>query len=497
MAQTDCTRTVWVSLVAVIATVLLAAGCDEQAAAPPITLDEYRLQANRRGAYPDVVVAQHNLHRIIDDGLAMDERRRSLELLAHLKDSAPEAMTALIDLFNDPDTSPALRNELMDVLLANNDPSMTSLVVSTLQQPDAHGPASDAMLTWLSRNADAGALAEIVKLWAAEPVGGPNEAHYRDVVEKMRRQRWDRALLGALNAKRFMARGSAIEILSGRRRPSELKQDFAGLRPHSEAVAAIQTFINGFDYVPTSRAALMQTVVVYKTQQRTMPQAAALAGRWASDPHPYLFDIRHYPLLTVLAPQARAHQLTRDEIVVALARAQLERRHPVYRAGGPAAARMSTRLGVQSDRVSMADLWILRLLDQMLTRRQIQRAMRVLADRDRRDTSAAMGGLIVYENDQAEAKLYRADRHAGTDLRYVPAKSLTGPSRKALCRFVAHFERLGNADRVGPTLEELAEARATNMSGLVVTSLDDRTFCAHYYTPSGLVISIGQFPFAP
>ncbi len=397
MAQTDCTRTVWMSLAVIVAAALLMVGCDEQATAPPITLDEYRLAAHKRGAYPDLVVAQHNLHRVIDDSVPMDERRLSLELVAHLKDSAPDAMDALVSLFNDPGTSPELRAELMDVLLQSNDPAMTPFVVSTLNQPNVRGATADAMLTWLSRNADGGALAEIVKLWAAEPVDGPNEAHYRSVVEKMRHQKWDRAILNALNARRFMARGSAIEILAARLRPTELKRAFMALPPQSDAVAAAQTFINGFDFVPTSRTALVQTVVVYKTQQQSMPAAAALARRWAADSHAYLFNIRHYPLLVALAPLPQAHQATRDEIIVALARAQLERRHPIYRAGGSAAARTSTRLGVQSDHMSMADLWTLRLLDEMLSRKQIQRAMRVLADRDRRDTSAAKGGLFVFE----------------------------------------------------------------------------------------------------
>ena len=493
MAQTDCTRTIrWVVLIAVS---LLGAGCDEQGAAPPVTLDEYRLQANRRGAFPDVVVAQHNLHRVIDDGLPMPDRRLSLSLVTHLKDTVPEAMESLTGLFNDPATSPELRSELLRALLQSNDPAMTPFVISALEQPNLPPATADAMRTWLSRNAKGGTLAEIVKLWAVEPPQGPNEEHYRNIVAKMQQKPWDQALMEALNARVFMARGSAIELLAQRLRQSELKRGFMALRPQSEAVAAIQTFINGFGYVPTNRSALVQTVVVYKTRQRTMLQVADLARQWSRDPqHPYLFNIRDFPLLEGLLPTRQVWETTRESLLLQMAQGQLQRSHPVYRAGGSAAARASTRLGVQSDRLSMADLWTIWLLDTMLSRPQIQRAMGILADRDRANTATAMGGLIVYEHGRAETKLYKADPIVGTDLHYVPEKSLAGPSREALCRFITHFEKADNAGRAGPTLQELSEARRDNMSGLVVTTLSDRSFCAHFYTPGGVVVSIGEFP---
>ena len=151
MAQTDCIRTTWAIML--IAAALLGAGCDEQTVAPPVTLDEYNLQARRRGAFPDVVIAQHNLHRVTDAALPMDERRLSLEVVAHLKDSAPEAMASLASLFNAPSTSPELRSELIGALLRSNDPAMTPFVVSALQQPNLRGANEDAMLAWLSRNA--------------------------------------------------------------------------------------------------------------------------------------------------------------------------------------------------------------------------------------------------------------------------------------------------------------------------------------------------------
>ena len=68
-------------------------------------------------------------------------------------------------------------------------------------------------------------------------------------------------------------------------------------------------------------------------------------------------------------------------------------------------------------------------------------------------------------------------------------------ARRALCRFVAHFEKVNNAERTGPTVEELLDAKTNNYYGLTFTTLDENRFSAHYFTPSGIVISLGKFPF--
>jgi hypothetical protein len=122
--------------------------------------------------------------------------------------------------------------------------------------------------------------------------------------------------------------------------------------------------------------------------------------------------------------------------------------------------------------------------------------LRVMADRDRADTKTEWGGLVVYESGGAEARIYPPEKGApADDLKYVPSKQLNSDSRDAMCRFVCHFEKAANAARAGPTAEELAGAREGNYYGLVLTSVGDNEFCAHYYSPQGTVISLGRFAF--
>jgi len=494
MAQTIRKRTR--SAMAALALVVAAIGCEEGPAAPPVTLTQYENQVHKRDSYPDVVVVQHNLRRILDRSLPIEQRRASLELVAKLKDRAPEAVPTLVSLLGDTETDPQLQRDLMRFLLRSDDPSMTPFVVTALQRPQLRGSMSDALLGWLARNAEGGALAELVKLWAQEPVDGPHEASYREIVLRMERRPWDDALLAGLNARRFLARGSALEVLALRIRPSELKRRIMALPTGSDAVAGMQTFINGFDYMPISRASLVQTVVAYKAKPLPMRQASELAATWAADRRrPYFFNIRDYSLLAALSSDREAARLTRSAVLLELARAQLKRRHPIYRAGGPQAARTNTRLAGQAEHLSMADLWNIKLVDAMLARPDIQEALAELARRDREDTATAMGGLLVYQRGRAEAQVYPADSEQRSDVAYVAGSRLRKASRDALGRFVAHFETLNNAERTGPTLEELADAKMANYYGLVLTSLDADTFCAHYYTPGGVVVSLGKFPF--
>jgi len=434
----------------------------------------------------------------MDGNLAVDQRRESLLLVLRLHQEVPEAYDMLMPLLSARDVPPELQRELVQNLLAQNDPAMTTFVVRALQQPQVRGSMSAAMLDWLSRNAEGGALAEIVKAWALEPPEGPSERHYRTLVQQVQHRPWDEALFSAMNDPRFRAKGSAQELLVQRVRMSELKRRYTRMAARTDGVAAIQAFIRELDYVPISRGAMIQTVVAYKRGQHRMGPAAELAGIWARDRrNPYLFNIRDYSLLSALADDPQAQQTSRPTLMLRLARAQtqIRRQHPVYRPGG-SRTRTSTRLGAQADHLSTADLWRLWLLEEMLQRPRIRSALEELARRDRQDTSAARGGLIVHEGGRAEAKLYPPDPNVADDLRYAPSAMLKRDGRQALCRLICHFERLENADRVGPTPEEIVDAKTGNYCGMTVTTLDAETFCAHYYTPSGVVVSLGKFPFA-
>ena len=88
-----------------------------------------------------------------------------------------------------------------------------------------------------------------------------------------------------------------------------------------------------------------------------------------------------------------------------------------------------------------------------------------------------------------------ADTSAGAnDLTYRPSAQLLKDGRASLCRFFGHFEKVNNAGRAGPTSDELRRAAEENAYGLVLTRVTADSFCAHYFNPRGLVISLGTLP---
>ncbi|MHC4562618.1 MAG: hypothetical protein ACYS8X_07595 [Planctomycetota bacterium] len=483
----------------IVCAILLTGACIEgEITTPPVTLGEVEQQQARRGAYSQYVIVQHNLQRVMDKQLPVDQRRASLEVVTRYGKDSPGTMDTLASLLSDPDAPAELTESLLGYLTSQADPAMTSFALAAMAQPNTTEANRQRILKWLTDNADKGALAEIVKLWAAQDVSNESaERRFRMVVHRLTAKSWDRALLAMLNDREFSARGSALAVLAQRLPEETLRGQFLALTARTEAVAAIQTFIGGFDYMPASRAALIQTVVAYKTQRSRLQRVADLATYWRGDRQvPYRFDIRDFPLMTAISGDPEAIKTSRTTLTWRLRQSLLYRRHAPYRAGGQQGASISTRLTGQTDKLSMADLWDLWLLDRMLDRAAVRSGLKVLAGRDRADTRSAQGGLIVFERGRAEAKLYpplRSD--LANDLVYEPSPQMLRAERKALCRFTAHFERLANDERTGPTPQELAAAKENNIPGLTITSLDEKTFTAHYYTPNGIVISLGKFPF--
>ena len=127
----------------------------------------------------------------------------------------------------------------------------------------------------------------------------------------------------------------------------------------------------------------------------------------------------------------------------------------------------------------------------MLLRPHEQSIFGWMATGDLNDKVSAWGGLVFYENGQAEASIYHPEK--GSDLEYQPQPNLIKDVRDSLCRFVCHFEKVSSS-RVGPTAKELKDAKDSGYYGLVLTRVGANVFCAHYYNSTGLVISLGEFP---
>jgi hypothetical protein len=285
-----------------------------------------------------------------------------------------------------------------------------------------------------------------------------------------------------------------MEVLAARRRPAALRAALLAARPAGATLRAVHAFIRQCDYVPSTGAELLAAVVLHRAHPERLATVGRLAATWA-DRAGYVFNVRDFHLLSRLAEDPLRKRLTRKELIVALSGSLGRRRHvraaAVKRGGG-----LSDRFAEQVDRLSMADLWNLYLLDEMLRRPAVLLRLRVMSLRDRADTGGAWGGLISYRHGGAEARLYPAAADVPrSDLTYVPSRAALADSHDALCRFVGRFEKVDNAARAGPTAQELAEAAEDNFYALVLTSVAREQFVAHYYGPRGVVVSLGRFEF--
>jgi hypothetical protein len=225
-----------------------------------------------------------------------------------------------------------------------------------------------------------------------------------------------------------------------------------------------------------------------------LPDASRLSLDWTKS-YGYNFDIRDFHLLSRLARDPLRNNLKRTQIVLEIGQAFKTRKHVKHTPAVTGGADYKESFWLQVDKLTMADLWNLYLINEMLSRPLVQSSLRLMADGDLADAKSAWGGLVFYLNGQAEANLYPPDPDAGIDDRvYQPTKRLILDGRDSLCRFIGHFEQENNASRAGPTTEELADANVYDYYGLILTRVDRNTFCAHYYTPNGLVVSLGKFP---
>jgi hypothetical protein len=466
-----------------------AAGCEHAIPLPPTNLAAYeRMRRRNPPDYPDYTVRQYNLRRVCDASLGEAERADSLELLVRLAGHDPAVAEHLAAVLADPSSPTRLHHAALEYLLRKDDAKIAVYAVAALGNANLPPALRDAILQWLTRHPRPQVLSQVVKLWAEQPAGGPDEATYRRIVTSISGKPWDEALLLGLNTEQFFARGSAVELLASRLEAGEFRRRLLSLAPATDAVRAAQTFIRRFDYVPSRGAALLTAAWLYTTRRRMLDDAAALWRKWqrrSAEP----FRVRDFHLLSRLARDPLREDRPRSELIVELTRQLASRQH--VRRGAAGADDFASHV----DALTTGDLWTLYLLDEMLRRRRVRLALRLMAERDRADVYHAWGGLVFYENGQAEAKLYEFDpKQPSDDLRYVASEYVEADGRDAMCRFHAHFEKAANAARAGPTKEELRAAAEGGYRGLVLTTLSEASFAAHYYTPEGVVVSLGVLP---
>ncbi len=209
----------------------------------------------------------------------------------------------------------------------------------------------------------------------------------------------------------------------------------------------------------------------------------------------YSFAMRDRYLLSQLAADAQRPMVGRQQLLQQIAAELAARSHQPWAATAPATGPAPDSVEAQSARLTLADLWNIHLLAEMLDRPKMQAGLRVVAVQDRADHATAKGGLVLYRDDAADSWLYDPQDGGGDDLEYAPGPKAKSELGKCMCVFHGHFDKIQNAARSGPSAEDLEQARKSNFYGLVLTSLDESHFSAHYYNPQGAVVSLGVFPF--
>ncbi|MBN1554485.1 MAG: hypothetical protein JXA11_07050 [Phycisphaerae bacterium] len=488
-------------LPAVLAGAMFLVGCDEGQVGPaPITVSEYQQMGRAdRTRWPDNRIVQMNLTRVSNAELTSEQRSESLKLVRLISNEQPGILSEadladLATLLRNSKTPKPLHRDVLLFLLKENYPDLSTFITGKMSDRQSDPEMHAAVMAYLGNNAPPQMLSGVVRSWAKETeITGPNETNFRKAVERISEKPWDETLLTELNSPTFDAKGEALQILRARLGLEALRQKMLSMHAETEETQAVQAFAEQFDYFPTTREELITTSLIYRARRNMLPDAARMSLDWTKS-YGYGFDIRDFHLLSRLSRDPLRNNLKRTQIVLEIGQALKTRKHVKHSPTVAGGADYKESFWLQVDHLTMADLWNLYLINEMLSRPRVQTSLRLMADGDLADNKSAWGGLVFYLNGQAEATLYPPDANAPPDDRvYQPTKRLILDGRDSLCRFIGHFDQENNVSRAGPTAEELADANVYDYYGLTLTRVDKNSFCAHYYTPEGRVISLGKF----
>lgn len=468
----------------VLAWATLLGGCAVTSPHPPQTLAEMD-HYNSSQEYTDRTTALHNVNRVMTKSLSPEQRLESLRVLDRLQASNIEIYPALAAVLADPQTPLALRESVLGFLISRDYPGLGEHISAALPTA-ADDRLRGAILDWLIRHPSQTNLAQIAKLWALEKSRtGDTELRYRRVVEQMSGTSWDQALLNGLNTEEFFARGSALEVLAARMPVDQLRARIMRLPARTDAVKAMQYFSERFGYLPTGGRELMAEVTAFRNGPERLTAAMVLAYEWQKPEYGgYRFNIRDTHLLMRLANDPLRKKQSRAKLAGDLTAAINSRRHTA-----PAPGQRNMDFRGQLDSLSMADLWNLTLLNEMLSQSTFRAALQNAIERDQPTRQGQLGGLISYQQGRAEAKLYRPGERRGDDL-YTASSRLIQDSLDCLCCFVEHYQ---SDSYIGPSQRELEFAHDYNLCGVILTTLSKGGLAAVYFTPNGVLVDLGEF----
>ncbi len=471
---------------------------------PPRSVSQLERDRQRRPGYPRHTVALHNLQRVLDPSLSVSARLESVKVIDAVGVEDDQMLGQLAGLVREDKTPEPLRRAVLDMLISRDYPGLASHVVDILPNLEPTSPMRQNVLSWLARNGQPGTVAEVTKAWARHgQVDEETENRYRQVVGQLAKVPWDEALLAGLNDDSFMAKGSALEILAERIHPTQLRERLSRMPANSQAVSAIQAFLAHFDYLPRTADQLIAVAQLHLARREQIPAAGKLCRSWKQRDG-YVFRIQDFHLLSHLAGDPLREDIRRDQLMLDLGQATRKRTHVSHQPAQRGKPAQNTFWKV-TRQLSTADIWTLYLLNEMLSNRSNQMKLYLAARDDWNDTQQVYGGLIRYVHGRATtgdggpggAITYRYPNQADgrNDEFYIPDDQAIRDSRDSLCWFFPNFQKQENAERTGPDPKLLEMAVQHGMRGLVLTSLDRNRFAAHFFNPSGQVVSLGVFPF--
>ncbi|HNX26045.1 MAG TPA: hypothetical protein PKK48_01410 [Phycisphaerae bacterium] len=486
---------------AVILSAMAVSGCETDTIKPaPRNISQYSQMGRAdRTRYNPVFIINYNIAIIQNNESPLKEREDSLALVEKLvRDGYELTGSQLDDLasqLQDKASPPELAQKVLVFLLSQNYSDMAAHVIPLMRKMQTDPELRKLVVNWLKKNPMPEMLGSVIKSWASEQnITKASEQSYRDTVQELTARTWDAALLDAINTPGFTAQGDALAILVSRMKTSELRSRILALSPRTDAVKAMQVFIDQFDYLPATAPEFAAEIVIYKLRRDLIADAARLCIQWCRA-YGYKFDIRDFHLLSRLARDPLRSNLNRTQLILKIGdELKLKRHYKHVPSDADRHDRYDESFWGQVDRLSMADLWNIYLLIEMFSRPRDQVNWWLFAEGDLKDINSAWGGLIFYRNGQGEAYLY-LNPDAGDDISYIPTSRTLTDARDAMCRYVCHFEKVQNAERSGPTAQELSDAKQMDFYGVVLTRIDTKNFCVHYYNPEGVVVSLGTYPF--
>lgn len=188
--------------------------------------------------------------------------------------------------------------------------------------------------------------------------------------------------------------------------------------------------------------------------------------------------------------------LSRNQLQVKLLK-QLAGRKTHHRAKDSPGTRISKgeKLASWADELTWGDLLTIAVIDEVIRKPDVIKAMFTQARMDLTDKTTEYGGLIFPEgeDEQFKAKLYppRPSERLG-DRRFVASRDMIKKSAHALAHYHFHAQDWANNKYAGPSLKDYDYSDRYGRPCLVLTGVKRGVLGVDYYQPGGATIDLGE-----